>query len=390
MNKKPCIFFQKGTCRNGADCKFLHVKGGGGPSNNFDPRRPPNSGPNNRPNHRPNNRPNHRPNNRPNQRPNNRPNQRPGQRPGNRPGNGPYNNNQNQPNTPNVQETLVNTDMKDLNLKRKNGGLRNLIFSSVAQVGNILLMMIKEVSYIVLFNLETNQFLPNPLYINCDINQKIFSIKSGKFGNIEGDFVFVNYLHFNELSLVYSSRILITPLSALDAHKTFLSLNISNQAEINEFYIDHQVLLTAVHDLKSNQSEIKLAMIHDIAKQSADLKQLAKNIETSLNSQVVEGKVTNISRVGINLLLALSTGRLLVLDISTSSTQYIEGINGEAIMVQLAKFQGSTGNEMIIVTNTGDLKLAALGNPLQSRLTNQMNTPLFKAKYFQFNQGKCN
>jgi hypothetical protein len=402
MNKKPCIFFQKGSCRNGNTCKFLHVKDGSGPSGNFSGPRRPGGNPN--PNHQP--APRHH-NNHSGPRHNNNHsgprhgNQHSGPRHGNnhsgpRHGNRPdprsnkKTHNQNQPNTPNVQDTLTNTDMKDLNLKRKNGGLRNLFFSSVTQVENILLLVVKDVQYIVLFNLETNQFLPNPLYINCDINQKILSIKSGKFGNIDGNFVFVNYLHFNELSLEYSSKILITPLSTLDSHRNFLTLNISNQAEINEFYIDQQVLLTAVYDNKSNQSEIKLTMIHDIAKQSADLKQLSKSIESSLNAQIIEGKVSNISRVGNNLLLALSTGRLFVLDISTSSTQYIEGINGEAILMHLASFAGSTGNEMILVTNSGDLKLAAMGNPLQSRLTNQMNTPLFKAKYFQFNQGRCN
>lgn len=236
--------------------------------------------------------------------------------------------------------------------------------------------------------MDENQFIPNPLYINCDINEKIIEIKSGSFGNIEGDFIFVNYINFNNLSLQYSSRLLITPLAFLDAHKTFLILDISSEGEINEFYVDQQVILTAVFNKNSGSSELKMAMIGDISKNSNDLKELSKMIEASFNSTTIEGKVTLITRIGSNIIVALSTGKLFVLDIGTSNTQYIENINGETILLEPANLGNGSSGEVSLVTSLGDLKLATLANPLQCKLTNQMNTPLMKAKCLQVGQGK--
>lgn len=291
-------------------------------------------------------------------------------------------------NSENVNQTFEVKDLKELNFNRKQGGLSNLIISSVVQVAKMLLLIIKNEQFVILFNLENNQFLQNPLYINCDINQKILSVKSGAFGNIEGQFIFVNYLNFNNLTLEYSSRILITPLTCLDAHKTFLILNISNMGEINDFYIDQQVLLTAVHDKKSNQSELKLAMINDIAKDSSDLKQLSVIIQNSFKTMPVEGRVSFITRINTSLVIALSTGKLFIIDLTSFSTQYINDINGETILLEPANSQNPTSGEIALVTGSGDVKLATLANPLQCRLTNQMNTPLFKAECLRFNQGK--
>ena len=414
MTPKPCIFFQKGNCKNGDSCRFAHVKGDASsrPNDFSGPRRPPNnSNSSHNPNHRPNPRSGPRHGGRPpysNSKPyNNKPYDNNNKKPygGSNPshshgGRKNYNNNSSnyhhqkqgnmsKQNSQNVQQSINISDLKELNLKRKNSGLGEMYSNSIVQLGKIVLVIIKNKPLVILFSLENNQFMPNPLYINCDINQKILAIKQCSFGNIEGEFICINYLHFNELSLDYSSRLLITPLSCLDAHKTFLTLNISQEGEINQFHMDQQILLTAVFDQNSNKSQIKLAMINDIAKNSSDLKQLSKIIEESFSTSVVDGKVTNISRVGSNVLMTLSTGRLFVLDVSSSSTQYIEGINGEAILLEMAELNGPGGNEMIMVTNSGDLRLVVLGNPLQSRLTNQMNTPLFKAKCFRFNQGKC-
>jgi hypothetical protein len=395
MNK-PCRFFQQGNCRNGNTCKFSHSGNPspqqGGPSK-FNPKTPyphkgkhhnqqnPRFNSNNRPNQgfNPNNR--YPKNNFPNQKskyPNNQ-NKRP---------HNPHPNQMAEMNSQNVTQTFEVVDLKELNFKRKQGGLSNLIISSVVQLGQMLLIIIKNEQFVILFNLENNQFLPNPLYINCDINQKILSVKSGTFGNIEGQFIFVNYIHFNNLSLEHSSRMLITPLACLDAHKTFLILNISTMGEINDFYIDGQVLLTAVYDTNSNQSELKLAMINDIAKNSSDLKQLSSLIENSFNTMPVEGKVTYMTRINTNIVVALSTGKLFILDVSSLSTQLINDINGETILLETANFGNVNSGEITLVTGSGDVKLATLANPLQCRLTNQMNTALFKAKCLLFNQGK--
>ena len=86
--------------------------------------------------------------------------------------------------------------------------------------------------------------------------------------------------------------------------------------------------------------------------------------------------------------MALSTGKLFVLDIGTSNTQYIENINGETILLEPANLGNGSLGEVTLVTSLGDLKLATLANPLQCKLTNQMNTPLMKAKCLQVGQGK--
>lgn len=387
----PCKFYQQGKCRNGNTCKFMHSKGGppakGG--HKFFPERGHTSG------HRSGHGSSHHSGPHSNHRnhytkkkylpPKNKYNdnyQKPKQ------SRGPGPSKMVQPNSENVNQTLEVVDLKQLNLRRKQGGLQHLIVASVVQLGKMLLLLIKNEQFVVLFSLGNNQFLPDPLYINCDINEKILSIRSGAFGNIEGQFIFVNYIHFNNLSLEYSSRLLITPLGCLDAHKTFLVLNISNVGEINEFYVDQQVLLTAVHDESSNQTELKMAMIADIAKNSQDLKQLSAMIEESFNSSVIEGKVTSISRLGSSIILALSTGRLFVLDVTTSSTQYIENLGGEIIFLEMASFGGNATGEVVLVTGAGEIKLATLGNPLQTRMNNQMNTPLLKVRSLLFNQGK--
>lgn len=385
----PCRFYQQGNCRNGNNCKFAHVKTGGPPKGNpkfF-------SGKSNMPPHGSDN------------------NSRPPKNYGN-PGHyskkkyhdqkKSYNNSyqklkqpRNPPpsqmgqlNTENVNQTFEVVDLKQLNSRRKQGGLGNLFISSVVRLDKILLLIIKNNQFVVLFNLENNQFMPDPLYINCDINEKILSIKSGQFGNIEGEFIFVNYINFNNLSLQYCSRLLITPKACLDSHKTFLILNISEMGEISEFYIDQQVILTAVFDKKSNQSELKMAMIQDIAKHSSDLKQLSKFIESSFNSMVVEGEVTSITRVGTSIIVALSTGRLFVMEITNSTTQYIENISGATILLEMINFGGTGGGEVALVTGSGEIKLATLGNPLQCRMNNQMNTAFLKARSLLFNQGK--
>lgn len=394
MNPKPCIFFQKGSCRNGNSCRFSHADGAPG-----NPSRPPNSDMNPRNERRPprDDRANDRrpPRGRGSRGRYPNPSRGSGNRrfpnSGNQEPRGRYpNNKSNQSNqivnSQNVNKTFEALDLKELNFKRKGGGLSNLIISSSVQLGQMVVLILKNQQFVVIFKLDDNQFIPNPLYINCDINEKILAIKSGSFGNIEGDFIFVNYINFNHLSLQYSSRLLITPLAALDKHKTFLILDISVNGEINEFFVDHQVLLTAVFDQNSNSSELKMAMIAEISQHSNDLKQLSKTIEGNLNSMTLEGKVTLISRMGSNIIVALSTGKLFVLDISTSSSQYIENINGESILLK-ASGNPSLG-EVTLVTSSGDLKLATLANPLQCKLTNQMNTPLLKAKCLQVNQGK--
>ena len=393
MNRKPCIFFQKGSCRNGDNCRFSHSSGGPGndsnPSNSNmgsrNDRRPPNRGRGSR-GRGSRGRGRGRDRDRDRNPSNNNFNERYPNNGGGHMNSKPNNNQMNVNNSPNVNKTFEALDLKELNYKRKGGGLSNLIISSSVQLGQMVLLVLKNEQFVVIFKLDDNQFIPNPLYINCDINEKILGIKSGSFGNIEGDFIFVNYINFNNLSLQYSSRLLITPLASLDKHKTFLILDISMNGEINEFFVDHQVILTAVFDKATNSSELKMAMIAEISQHSNDLKQLSKMIETNFNSIKLEGKVTLISRIGTNVIVALSTGRLFVLDVATSNSQYIENINGETILLQPAGNPAS--GEVSLVTSSGDLKLATLANPLQCKLTNQMNTPLLKAKCLLVNQGK--
>ena len=394
--KPVCRFFAQGKCKKGNDCNFLHSEGGAPPQQGNRP--PPRNNQPWNPNSQHRN-PNTHQNNRgrnynQSNRRDNSSNRNFNQNPRNHHQNSKNKNfsdnkfNNNKPSNPeNVKLSLEKQDLSELNSIRKNNGLQNMIIKGVVNIGEFLLLWFKTQNYVILMNTETHSFVEKPLYINCDINQTISEVKLGSFGDIPGEFVFINYVHFNNLTLKTYSKILITPKNCIDSHSNFLKLELSDQAPVNSFYIDQSIFVACIFNESTSSSEVKIASLHGIAENSSDLEKLSQLILSKIQTSQVPGKVSCIKNMSNHLILCLSSGELFVMNLQSNSSQVIKGLTDEAIFLEPSN---TSNGELLVGCKGGEISLSTLGVPLVKRMTNQLNSQLLKLRVLQINQGKFN
>ena len=297
---------------------------------------------------------------------------------------GPKYNNQKQANSQNVSLSLEVKFLSDLNNTRYQNKLPSLIFKGAINIENFSLVWLKNQNFCILFDNQNNCIVENQLSINTDINNAVLEIKKGKFGDIQADFIFVNYIHFNEITLKTYSKILITPTTCLESHSNFLTIDISDQAPITCFEINENYLLASVHDERSNNSTIYVALISDILQHSSNLKNLQKIITSGLKSFPVDGKVTNIKASGSNALFCMADGTISVKDFSNNMSNNIQIFNQQNIFID------TIGNELVCATENGEIAIVSLGNQISKRLTSQFNTSMYKMKTILLKNGKTN
>ena len=274
-----------------------------------------------------------------------------------------------------------------MNSSRRNNGLDFLIISQVVHIGHFFLLVVKSKNFIIIFNSETNAFVKDPLYINADINDSIVTLRACQFGDLPGDFIAVSYINFNDLKMMTSAKILVTPLSRLDAHSDYVKILMSTMSQLDHFEINQSFLAGSFFNPKSKSDVLKYTSLQGIAAQSTDLVALGEALGSNMKEQQIDGNITDIDCVKGNLFVGLNNNRFFMLN-TVSGESRMFNYEGKIVFVKDLPQDNSQGIRAILLTETGDLSIANIGNTVEKPTWSNLNMPVLRAHVIPFNQGK--
>lgn len=184
-----------------------------------------------------------------------------------------------------------------------------------------------------------------------------------------------------------SAKVLVTPLNRLDAHSDYVKILMSTVAQLDHFEINQSFLAGSFFSTMSKADVLKYTSLQGIAAQSTDLVALGDALASNMKELPIDGNITDIDSVKGNLFVGLSNNRFLMLNAASGESRMFN-YEGKIVFIKDLPQANSQAMRAIILTDTGDLSIAQIGNTVDKPTWSNLNMPVLRAHVIPFNQGK--